>query len=275
MYKLTVNGSRQGVGALVFDKDGTLLDMMSMWGTWSSYMHQEFIQRLESLGRFTRAADLASLWGLVQDAEGEAVGYDRQGPMAMGTMDELYTLLAWEGYRAGLSWVEAKRLVYACCQAADEAMERARPARLISGAEALLATCRAAGVPMAVVTADETEAALRHLDWLGLTDAFPVVIGTDQAERGKPFPDLLLLACRQLGVPPEQTAVIGDTNGDMMMGLAAGSPVRIALDLMVDGDGEVTRNMEHHGDIFSADAFPDATHIIQGYHQLRLGSLVL
>ncbi|MFS0725701.1 HAD family hydrolase [Paenibacillus sp. 1P07SE] len=268
MYELIVKGQRQRIGALVFDKDGTLLDMLSMWGTWSGYMHQEFRHRLESRGLAARAADLASLWGLMQDGNGEASGYDRQGPLAMGTMDELYTLLTWEGYRAGLSWGEAKQLVYACSRAADEAMERERPARLIGGAGAFLEQCRAAGLPLALVTADETGAALRHLDWLGLDGVFDAVIGTDQAERGKPFPDLLLLACSRLGIPPAQTAVIGDTNGDMMMGRAAGSPVRIALDLTAGGE-DAARPADPGG------SFPDATHLIRGYDQLQLGCLVL
>ncbi|GBF73536.1 putative haloacid dehalogenase [Paenibacillus sp. 598K] len=325
MYELTVNGQRLDIDAIVFDKDGTLLDMMSMWGTWSELMQQAFDQRMKQAGKANGAERLATLWGLVQDDDGEIIGYDRQGPMAMGTMGELYTLLAWEGYRAGLSWAEAKRLVYDCALAADEAMERARPARLIAGAEALLEQCRKAGIPMAVVTADETEAAVRHLDWLGLSEVFPVVVGTDQAEWGKPFPDLLLLACRQLGVSPERVAVIGDTNGDMMMGRAAGAPVRIALEqgadsgegstdaLGADGGslgvsgGSLGAGGEHRsaGDVApggsgaparvanreqgvieeaargggaspdSGASFPDATHIIRSYAELRPGSLVV
>lgn len=82
---------------------------------------------------------------------------------------------------------------------------------------------------MAVVTADETAAAESHLRWLGIRQYFTAVIGTDQVEQGKPFPDMALLACQRLGVSPAEAAVIGDTNGDMRMAKAAGAAAAIGL----------------------------------------------
>lgn len=58
---------------------------------------------------------------------------------------------------------------------------------------------------------------------------FDVVIGTDLVERGKPFPDMLLLACERLGIPVQHTVVIGDTDGDMEMARSAGAGYRIGI----------------------------------------------
>ncbi|WP_246281337.1 HAD family hydrolase [Saccharibacillus qingshengii] len=216
-------------GAILFDKDGTLLDFTAMWGFWSDRALDEFRTLLAERGLKMEAQQLSQIWGTQHDEEGRTTDYDRRGPLAMGTVDEMHAILAWHGYRAGLSWAEAKILVRRSVELADAAMEAGRPAKLLPGVREFLERCRESGVPMGVVTADETASALRHLEWLGITDYFRVVIGTDQAQRGKPFPDLCLLACERLGVPPERVIVIGDTDGDMEMARAAGAALKIGI----------------------------------------------
>ncbi|MNZ85381.1 Phosphoglycolate phosphatase [compost metagenome] len=48
-------------------------------------------------------------------------------------------------------------------------------------------------------------------------------------ERGKPFPDMVKLACRELSVECSKVAVIGDTNGDMRMAKSAGAAAAIGI----------------------------------------------
>jgi len=55
------------------------------------------------------------------------------------------------------------------------------------------------------------EAVLRHLEKEGLKDYFSVVIGGDQIVNSKPAPDIYLLACRELGVDPEETFAVEDS----------------------------------------------------------------
>ncbi|GGO08171.1 HAD family hydrolase [Saccharibacillus kuerlensis] len=215
--------------AILFDKDGTLLDFTYMWGFWTDRVIESFRERLAERGLTIADKDLPWIWGTEHDAAGFMNGYDKRGPLAMGTMDEMYAVLNWHGYRAGLSWAEAKMMVRDCLEHAEKEMEATRPARLLPGAGDFLDRCRSAGVRMGVVTADETESARRHLRWLEIEEYFDVVIGTDMAERGKPFPDLCLLACEHLGVMPHRVVVIGDTDGDMEMGRAAGVLLKVGI----------------------------------------------
>ena len=156
-------------------------------------------------------------------------GYDVRGPLAMGTMDEVYAVLTWHGYRAGLSWAEAKIMVRDCLAHAEEAMEIHRPAHPLPGVREFLEQCRNQGVVLGVVTADDTQSAVKHLQWMGLDTFFDVVIGTDLVDRGKPFPDMVLLASEKLGIPASQVVVIGDTDGDMEMARAAGAAYKIGI----------------------------------------------
>jgi pyrophosphatase PpaX len=68
------------------------------------------------------------------------------------------------------------------------------------GIQALVAELEAAGTPMALVTSKAREMALRTLSVCGLSDAFPVVITADEVVRGKPDPEPVELALREMGL---------------------------------------------------------------------------
>ncbi|MCQ4088364.1 HAD-IA family hydrolase [Saccharibacillus sp. JS10] len=215
--------------AILFDKDGTLLDFTVLWGFWADTVLDRFRECLAEQKLILTDEQIPEIWGTRHEASGSMSDYDRRGPLAMGTMEEMNAVLIWQGYRAGLSWAESKMIVQDCMEYADAQMEIVRPARLLPGVQKFLDRCRSEQIPMAVVTADDTYSALQHLRWLGVDHYFGAIIGNDLAERGKPYPDLCLLACQQLGVAPQRVVVIGDTDGDMEMARAAGAALKVGI----------------------------------------------
>ncbi|SEO33844.1 HAD family hydrolase [Paenibacillus sp. OV219] len=254
MANLTAAGVTYPIKAILFDKDGTLIDFIYTWGKWSEHMFAEFANQLKARELPPISADIATLWGTRQDGDA-IVDYDRNGPLAMGTIEDLAAILAWQGYLAGMSWAEAKIAVQQCRQHADQQLEAARASKALPGVVEFLAQCREQGLKLAVVTADETAPAVKHLKWLGLDSYFDAIIGTDRVERGKPFPDMALLACRELDIQPSEAAVIGDTNGDMRMADLAGAAVAIGI---APTSGAA-----------AASKLPDADAIIITYDELR------
>ncbi len=239
----------------MFDKDGTLMDFIYTWGRWGERLLAHFSSELMKRQRLPLAEDLLQVWGINYDTEGQISGYDRNSPLSMGTVDDMLTLLALEGYKAGLSWAEAKVLAAKSREAADEALEGSRIARLLPEVLSFLERCRQAGLLLGIVTSDETAAAEKHLEWLGIRSYFSVCVGADRVNRGKPYPDMAELACRELGVEVAKVAVIGDTDGDMQMARSAGAAAAIALD---------------EGHTAGKDGFPSADAVMASYRELRV-----
>ena len=94
----------------------------------------------------------------------------------------------------------------------DAFAERVELVRLMDGAGELVAALRGAGIPLALVTNSPVGLARRILDQLQLIDAFRVIAGGDEVARGKPAPDLVLLALRRLGVDGAHSILVGDTS---------------------------------------------------------------
>ncbi len=94
---------------------------------------------------------------------------------------------------------------------------------LFPRAWSLLRACRAAGLRIGLVTAKSTDVAYQVLGRCRVRGLFDSIVGGDRAERPKPYPDLMRLAIRELGVAPNETLLVGDGDHDIRMGAAAGA----------------------------------------------------
>ncbi len=92
--------------------------------------------------------------------------------------------------------------------------------RVMDGAEAAL---RSLALPKAVITNSPTSLARRALALARLEPCFDTVVGSDQVPNSKPAPDMVLEACRRLGVRPEDSLVVGDSRFDEAAARAAGA----------------------------------------------------
>lgn len=76
----------------------------------------------------------------------------------------------------------------------------------------------------------------RVLSVLNLGDAFDLVVTMDGVERGKPDPEIDLLVAEKMGVPPEESVVIEDSQAGVGAALAAGMAV-VAVPTEITGNG--------------------------------------
>lgn len=214
------------VDAILFDKDGTLLDAFVLW-------HALADGRLRALGEADR------LGPEVLAACEKQLGYDREtrrvdprGPLAVAPQTEEIVINAAVVYRmTGMPWTEAKAIVEAAYAKAEERL-RANIDAICSpvrGAREALAALRAAGVKLGLATTDVIPRSESMLRVTGLLEHFDFLGGRDLVKRGKPHPDLALLVCERLGVDPSRAAVVGDSPEDLLLGRNAGLGLRVGV----------------------------------------------
>jgi phosphoglycolate phosphatase len=64
---------------------------------------------------------------------------------------------------------------------------------------------------------------------IGLLARAACVVSGDDAPRPKPYPDTLLMACKQANINPQQCWYVGDAERDIQAGKAAGMQTVVAL----------------------------------------------
>jgi HAD superfamily hydrolase (TIGR01509 family) len=81
--------------------------------------------------------------------------------------------------------------------------------------------------PVSVATGGWRRVAGRTLEIVGLGDIFPIIVTPEDVERGKPAPDMFLLAAEKMGVDPRRCVVFEDGQPGVDGARAAGMDVVI------------------------------------------------
>ncbi|WP_028350784.1 HAD family hydrolase [Bradyrhizobium murdochi] len=103
---------------------------------------------------------------------------------------------------------------------------------LKSGAIELLDALRAAECPMAIVTSSSLRTANAHLKLAGIRHRFETLLTRDDVARGKPNPDLYLLAASRFGLKPEACVAVEDSNHGVTAAHAAGAITIMVPDMV-------------------------------------------
>ena len=118
------------------------------------------------------------------------------------------------------------------------------------GAAEILHAFSERGLPLALASSTRTVTVRRELEEAGLLRPFTVVIGGDQVTNSKPDPEIFLRAAAQLGVRPEDCAVIEDSfNGIRAARAGCFHPVMVPDLLPPDAE------MEEKAEIIVKDLF--------------------
>ena len=91
-----------------------------------------------------------------------------------------------------------------------------------------------------IASSTRCQSVIGHLERAGLIDYFSVIVGGDMVEHSKPQPDIYLMACEKLGVPPAQCYAIEDSPNGIRAAHRAGMKPIMVPDLLPP-DEEMTR----------------------------------
>ena len=93
---------------------------------------------------------------------------------------------------------------------------------LFSQTRPLLTRLRKQGIKVAIVTSKVSKSAHELLDFAGIHALFDGIYCHDMVSQGKPSPDLIYLALKELGIERENSVVVGDALDDLRMAKNAG-----------------------------------------------------
>lgn len=246
---LKVSGNEYEIQGILFDKDGTLIELHTLWSTWFERLWEEIeLRQPNTLSN--------------KQVVAESIGLDMslniisaKGPLAIGTMQDIAIILAYHLYQAQLSWNESVQTIRNSMNKVHETIDWDELLAPVKGVKAFLEKAQKSGVKMSVVTSDDTEIAIKHLKSLKIAHFFHTILGSDEINYPKPFPDIGNIACEGMKVDPRHTIMIGDTNSDMKLGHNLETKASIGvLPARTEDDSHLT----------------DATYIIRDYNQLSI-----
>ena len=108
------------------------------------------------------------------------------------------------------------------------------------GVGELFAWLDATGIARAIATSTRRARALAKLEQAALATRVHALVGGDEVARGKPAPDIFLVAAERLGVPASACVVLEDSDAGVLGALAAGMTPIMIPDLCAPS-GEVVR----------------------------------
>jgi len=221
MKTLIVHGIKIPCRAVVFDKDGTLIDLkhvlLSLVDSRTRVLRE--IVGEEVLPDYLRGCGFQPATRTI----------DPKGPLSVASRREEEILAAGAIYLHGHSWPESRHLAALAFQQAEEHIEAAERVEPLPAAIETVRWLKEAGFLVVLATGDGHARAERMMNSLGILSCFDLIIGVDEVAHPKPAPDLILACSQKLGMDPGQMVGIGDACLDAQMGKAAGMAATIGV----------------------------------------------
>lgn len=221
-------GPMTTIKAILFDKDGTLVDFNRTWRNLTERLALE-----AAGGNHSQASALLELAGFdpVTDQ------FRADSPIAAGTSADIVGL--WYPHLAA----EPRREVVARFDAICVEQSVAGAVAL-EGVVSALADLHASGFRLGIVTNDSTLGAEKTVEAFGVAQMFDAIFGYDAVARPKPAPDAAEAFCDLTGLRPAQIAVVGDNRHDLDLARNVGAGLAIAV---LSGNG-TSESLTPHAD---------------------------
>ena len=198
--------------AILFDKDGTLLDFDLTWGQAGFHVMKTMARGDE--GNFNRLLE-------VTHYDLESRRYLPTSTMVAGSLDEIGPLWAGALNRKDLSAVGREIDDLFMALAPEYLVQLDDPLAILSG-------LAAKGYRLGIATNDSEAAALQQAEIMGLVPHLDFIVGHDSGHGRKPEPGMVEAFARHTGHAAHEVALVGDSTHDLHAARAAGA-VAIAV----------------------------------------------
>ncbi|MCR5330254.1 MAG: HAD family phosphatase [Lachnospiraceae bacterium] len=202
-----------GIEAVIFDLDGTLIDSMWIWKAIDiEYLGSFGIEYPENLQTCIDGLSFT-----------ETAVYFKE---RFGIADNIDVIKA--------RWNDMAREMYA------------HRVGFKPGARDFLDGLKKKGIKTGVASSNSIELVETVLDALGVRDRFDEIHTACEVRHGKPFPDIFLLVAEKLGVEPQKCLVFEDVIPGIQAAKAAGMRTCAVYDELSEPDDDKKRMMADH-----------------------------
>lgn len=212
--------------AIIFDKDGTLIDVHHYWIEMSCLRIRNILEILPSSVSTASNLNFYLLRQLGIDMENRRIHKD--GPAGVMPKEEIIKIITKSLNEKGYD-LNPKYVKQAFLKADEDSKNELNEfLKLLPGVENIIMVAKRKQIDLNLVSNDITERSKLALSSLGFLDDFRFVFGQDEVKHAKPSPDLAHLVVAKGGYK-SGLVNIGDHPNDIRMGLAAGITNNIAL----------------------------------------------
>jgi phosphoglycolate phosphatase len=213
----------EGIELVIFDRDGTLIDLYAYW-SWMIAKRAELIcSKLKLQPKHKKGLMFAM--GIDERnkrirPEGP-VGLKKREIVMQAAIDYLLSLNLRDVSDICLeSFQEVNKLSF------DNLENIIKP---LNGLYGLFDDLVRNSCKIAIATTDKTDRARLAMDFLKLTHKIDVIVGENDVKEAKPAPDMAYVILERLNVKKDRAVMVGDAVTDIQMGRNAGLKASIAV----------------------------------------------
>ncbi|MDM5156558.1 HAD family hydrolase [Bacillus sp. DX1.1] len=214
MGKIQISGEIIETMAIAFDKDGTLFQAIPFWQEIDRLRKRKFLQIV--------GEEHQLLWE-------KAVGFvppnqvDFKGLLAVASEEDEIIVVASLFYQiTKYPWHHCKELATTIFKNSNEQLCITEAFHPIEGAAECIYSLQKEEIYTGILTSDNKVRTKKCIDLLNIP-SLHFLLTPEDVENGKPHPEMIIKACKQLDIRPNELVMIGDTVVDVQMAKEAGS----------------------------------------------------
>ena len=224
MVDIVINDDRiEDIQLMIFDKDGTLIDLYNYWSNMINY-RVELISKELNLEK-THEKNL--MYNMGVDVDNKRLR--PEGPVGVRRR-EIVTQAAVD-YLASIGYEDKTEMCVGIFKEVDNLSlkkfdEIIKP---IDGCYELVNNLKDNNCKIAIATTDRKERAELAMDFIKLSDSIDMIAGADLVQNTKPAPDIVNYICDNLGIPKSNAVIVGDAVTDIQTGINANLKASIGV----------------------------------------------